>query len=56
MLDRMRAENGNPHFGWTLERTILDLELADLESALAVQAASEQTLTPPRSDGTTVRI
>lgn len=41
LLDRRRAETGNPDLGWHLEKKLLVLELADLEKAMAAQESME---------------
>jgi hypothetical protein len=43
LIDRRRGETGNPNLGWALEKKLLDLELADLESAMAAQDVLEHT-------------
>jgi len=37
LIDQRRSETGKPNLGWALEKKLLDLELADLESATAAQ-------------------
>jgi len=37
ILDQRRAKTGDPNLGWGMEKKILDLELADLENAMAAQ-------------------
>jgi hypothetical protein len=44
LLDRRRAESGDPTIGVAMEKRILDLELADLEMAMAIQDRKEQAL------------
>ena len=44
LLDRRRTESGDPTIGVAMERRILDLELADLEMAMAIQDRKEQAL------------
>lgn len=43
LIDRRRAETGNPNLAWALEKKLLDLELADLESATAAQENLEHS-------------
>ncbi|HYL93856.1 MAG TPA: hypothetical protein VEW69_11950 [Alphaproteobacteria bacterium] len=54
LIDRRRAETGNSNLGWSVEKLILDLEMVDLEMAIATQERSEHTLTqstrPARTD------
>jgi hypothetical protein len=44
LLDRCRAETGDPNLGWGVEKKILDLELADLEMTMAIQESTEHTV------------
>ena len=44
ILDRRRAETGDPNVGTTIEKKILDLEMADLAAATAVQEAVEDAV------------
>jgi hypothetical protein len=46
LLDRCRAETGNPNLGRGMETKILDLELADLVSAGAAEVSAETALVP----------
>jgi hypothetical protein len=51
LLDRRRAETGDPSLGRGVEAKILDLELADLASAVAAEENAERALVakiPPR--------
>ena len=41
LIDQRRSETGKPNLGWALEKKLLDLELADLESATAAQESIE---------------
>ena len=38
-VDRRRAESGNPDVGWAIEKHMLEDEMADLETAMAIQEA-----------------
>jgi hypothetical protein len=38
MIDHRRADTGDPSVGITIEKQVLDLELADLEKAMAIQS------------------
>jgi hypothetical protein len=49
LLERRRAESGNPDLGWHLERKLMDFELADLETATAAQESTEH-VRPARTD------
>jgi hypothetical protein len=44
LLERRRAETGDPALGVAMEKRILDLELADLEMAMAIQKRKEDAL------------
>jgi hypothetical protein len=44
LIDRRREETGNPNLGWALERKVLDIEMADLEAAIAAQESAEHTV------------
>ena len=44
LLDRRRAETGDPNLGSGMEKKILDLELADLETIMAIQESTEHTV------------
>ena len=44
ILDRRRTETGDPNVGTTIEKKILDLEMADLAAATAVQEAVEDAI------------
>ena len=46
LLDRRRAETGDPNLGRGMEAKILDLELADLVSAVAAEENAERALVP----------
>ncbi|HLN02465.1 MAG TPA: hypothetical protein VK335_24470 [Bryobacteraceae bacterium] len=46
LLDRRRAETGDPNLGRGMETKILDLELADLVSAVAAEESAERALVP----------
>jgi len=43
ILDRRRAQTGDPNLGWGMEKKILDLELADLETTMGIQESTERT-------------
>ena len=49
LLERQRAETGNPDLGWHLEKKLLALELDDLERAMAAQESVEHAR-PARTD------
>jgi hypothetical protein len=44
LIDRRRAETGDPATGLGAERQVLDLELADLERATVAQESMENAL------------
>ena len=44
LLDRRRAATGNPNLGSGMEKTILDLELADLETTMTIQENTQPTV------------
>ena len=44
LLDRRRVETGDPNLGRGMENKILDLELADLVSAVAAEESAEKAL------------
>ena len=46
LLDRRRAETGDPNLGRSMETKILDLELADLAGAVALEESAERDLVP----------
>jgi len=46
LLDRRRAETGDPNLGRGMEAKILDLEIADLVSAMAAEESVEGALVP----------
>lgn len=46
LLDRRRAETGDPNLGRGMETKILDLEMADLVSAMAAEESVERALVP----------
>jgi hypothetical protein len=46
LLDRRRAETGDPNLGRNMETKILDLELADLAGAVAAAENAERALVP----------
>jgi len=46
LLDRRRMETGDPNLGRSMETKILDLELADLVSAVAAEESAERALVP----------
>jgi hypothetical protein len=46
LLDRRRAETGDPNLGRSMETKILDLELADLADAVALEESAERDLVP----------
>lgn len=46
LLDRRRAETGDPNLGRGMETKILDLEMADLVSATAAEESVERALVP----------
>lgn len=46
LLDRRRAETGDPNLGRSMETKILDLELADLAGAVAAEENAVRTLVP----------
>jgi hypothetical protein len=46
LLDRRRAETGDANLGRGMETKILDLELADLVSAVAAEGSAEKGLVP----------
>jgi hypothetical protein len=54
ILDRRRAQTGDPNLGWGMEKKILDLELADLETTTGIQERTERTairsIRPMRTD------
>ncbi len=41
---RRRKETGNPNLGWALEKKVLEIEMADLESAIVAQESTEHAL------------
>jgi hypothetical protein len=43
LIDRRRAETSNPNLASALEKKLLELELADLESATAAQDSLEHS-------------
>lgn len=46
LLDRRRAETGDPNLGRGMEAKILNLELADLLSAVAAEESAERAMVP----------
>ena len=54
LLDRRRGQTGDPNLGSGMEKKILDLELADLETTMAIQESTERTvirnIRPARTD------
>ena len=54
LLDRRRGQTGDPNLGSGMEKKILDLELADLETTMGIQESTERTvirnIRPPRTD------
>jgi hypothetical protein len=54
ILDRRRAQTGDPNLGWGMEKKVLDLELADLETTMGIQESTERTgirnFRPTRTD------
>ena len=54
LLDRRRAQTGDPNLGSGMEKKILDLELADLETTTAIQENTEHSVIrnigPTRTD------
>ena len=54
MLDRRRAQSGDPNLGSGMEKKILDVELADLETTQGIQEITERTVIrnvrPTRTD------
>jgi hypothetical protein len=40
LVDRRRKESGNPDLGWALEKKVLEIEMADLEAAIAAQEST----------------
>ncbi len=54
LLDRRRGQTGDPNLGSGMEKKILDLELADLETTMGIQESTERTLIrnirPARTD------
>jgi len=46
LLDRRRAETGDPNLGRGMETKILDLEMTDLVSAVAAEENAERALVP----------
>jgi hypothetical protein len=42
MIDRRRADTGDPNVGMAAEKQVLDLELRDLERAVAAQESTER--------------
>jgi hypothetical protein len=44
LIDRRRKETGNPNLGWALEKKVLEIEIADLEAAIAAQESTEHAL------------
>jgi hypothetical protein len=46
LLDRRRAETGDANLGRGMGTKILDLELADLVSAVAAEESAERALVP----------
>ena len=44
LIDRRRQETDNPHLGWALEKKVLDIEMADLEAAIAAQESAEHAV------------
>jgi len=54
ILDRRRAQTGDPTLGSCVEKKILDLELADLEKNTGIHESTERTVIrnvgPTRTD------
>jgi hypothetical protein len=54
LLDRRRGQTGDPNLGSGMEKKILDLELADLETTMGIQESTERTvirnIRPARTD------
>ncbi len=50
LIDRRRAETGDPAAGLGAERQVLDLELADLERATIAQESTENAVSRNPSD------
>jgi hypothetical protein len=54
LLDRRRGQTGDPNLGSGMEKKILDLELADLETTMGIQESTERTVVrnirPTRTD------
>jgi len=46
LIDRRRVETGDPNLGRSMETKILDLELADLVSAVAAEDSAERAPVP----------
>src|SRR6266849_3683085 len=44
LLDRRRGQTGDPNLGSGMEKKILDLELADLETTMGIQESTERTV------------
>jgi len=46
LIDKRRAQLGNPGIGWAIEKQIVDRELRDLEAAADVPAGPESAHFP----------
>jgi hypothetical protein len=53
LLDRRRAQTGDPNLGWGMEKKILDLELADMETTMGIHESTRtviRNIRPARTD------